>query len=104
MVSIRYHQIYKPAETILKQTENLTLAQKEKVAKDIAKKNAKESAKADKALQKKLATHVTIKRIERSKRKYVTAIHGLQAFEIDNKKVSKELGKRVCGRVMSFIF
>ena len=37
---------------------------------------------------------VTIKRIERTKRKYVTAIHGLEAFSIDLKKAAKQLAGR----------
>ena len=37
---------------------------------------------------------MTIKRVERNKRKYVTAVSGLEAFSLDLKKVSKELGKK----------
>ena len=37
---------------------------------------------------------VTIKRIERTKRKHVTAIHGLEAFSIDLKKAAKQLAGR----------
>jgi len=37
---------------------------------------------------------VTIKRIERTKRKHVTAIHGLEAFGIDLKKAAKQLATR----------
>lgn len=37
---------------------------------------------------------VTIKRIERNKRKHITAIHGLEAFGIDLKKAAKQLASK----------
>lgn len=37
---------------------------------------------------------VTIRRIERTKRKHVTTIHGLEAFFIDLKKAAKQLAGR----------
>ena len=41
---------------------------------------------------------VVIKRIERNKRKYVTSIHGLEAFGIDLKKAAKQFaGKFATG-------
>ena len=44
--------------------------------------------------EKRAASKVTIKRIERNKRKYVTAVSGLEAFGLDLKKVAKEFGKK----------
>ncbi|KAI0722515.1 eukaryotic translation initiation factor 1-like protein [Earliella scabrosa] len=67
----------------------LSLEAQEKLEKDTAKKEAKAEAKADAALKKKMASQVTIKRIERNKRKHVTAIHGLEAFDVDLKKAAK---------------
>ncbi|RDX55350.1 eukaryotic translation initiation factor 1-like protein [Polyporus arcularius HHB13444] len=67
----------------------LSLEAQEKLEKDTAKKEAKAEAKADAALKKKMASTVTIKRIERNKRKHVTAIHGLEAFDVDLKKAAK---------------
>lgn len=32
--------------------------------------------------------------MERNKRKYVTAVSGLEAFGLDNKKVAKDFGKK----------
>ncbi|KAM5542377.1 hypothetical protein V8D89_003836 [Ganoderma adspersum] len=64
----------------------LSLEAQEKLDKDTAKKEAKAEAKADAALKKKM---VTIKRIERNKRKHVTAVHGLEAFDVDLKKAAK---------------
>ena len=37
---------------------------------------------------------MTIKRVERNKRKYVTAVSGLEAFGLDLKKVAKDFGKK----------
>lgn len=37
---------------------------------------------------------MTIKRVERNKRKYVTAVSGLEAFGLENKKVAKDFGKK----------
>jgi density-regulated protein len=37
---------------------------------------------------------VTIKRIERNKRKYVTSVSGLEAFGLELKKVAKDFGKK----------
>jgi len=72
----------------------LSLEAQSKLEKETAKKEAKAEAKADAALKKKMASTVTIKRIERTKRKHVTAIHGLEAFSIDLKKAAKQLAGR----------
>lgn len=37
---------------------------------------------------------MTIKRVERNKRKYVTEVSGLELFGLDLKKVAKEFGKK----------
>lgn len=37
---------------------------------------------------------MTIRRIERTKRKHVTAIHGLDAFSIDLKKAAKQFASK----------
>lgn len=37
---------------------------------------------------------VTIKRIERNKRKHITSVSGLEAFGLDLKKMAKEFGKK----------
>ncbi|KAF8886934.1 translation initiation factor SUI1, partial [Infundibulicybe gibba] len=72
----------------------LSLEAQTKLEKDTAKKEAKAEAKADAALKKKLASQITIKRIERNKRKHVTSIHGLEAFEIDLKKAAKQFASK----------
>lgn len=54
--------------------------------------------KAEAAEAKAAATiassKVIIKRVERNKRKFVTAVSGLEAFGLENKKVAKDLGKK----------
>ncbi|EMD40297.1 hypothetical protein CERSUDRAFT_79971 [Gelatoporia subvermispora B] len=67
----------------------LSVEAQSKLEKDTAKKEAKAEAKAEATMKKKMASQVTIKRIERNKRKYVTSIHGLEAFDVDLKKAAK---------------
>ncbi|KAK2459957.1 hypothetical protein APHAL10511_008042 [Amanita phalloides] len=72
----------------------MSLEAQNKLEKDVADKEAKAEAKADAALKKKLASHVIIKRIERNKRKHVTAIGGLEAFGVDLKKAAKQFASK----------
>jgi density-regulated protein DRP1 len=44
--------------------------------------------------EKRATSKVLIKRVERNKRKYVTAVQGLELFGLDLKKVAKEFGKK----------
>ncbi|RPD67415.1 eukaryotic translation initiation factor 1-like protein [Lentinus tigrinus ALCF2SS1-7] len=83
-----YNKFYSE-EALQAKIGTLSLEAQEKLEKDTAKKEAKAEAKADAALKKKMASQVTIKRIERNKRKHVTAIHGLEAFDVDLKKAAK---------------
>jgi len=41
-----------------------------------------------------MTSKVVIRRVERNKRKYVTAVSGLEAHGLDLKKVAKDFGKR----------
>ncbi|RHZ78338.1 hypothetical protein Glove_166g233 [Diversispora epigaea] len=62
------------------------------------RKKAKEAAKIERELQKKMASKVIITRIARNKRKCVTSIYGLENFDIDLKKASKTFAtKFACG-------
>ncbi|KIL64000.1 hypothetical protein M378DRAFT_24773 [Amanita muscaria Koide BX008] len=72
----------------------MSLEAQSKLEKDAVEKEAKADAKADAALKKKLASQITIKRIERNKRKHVTAIHGLEAFGVDLKKAAKQFASK----------
>ena len=72
----------------------LSVDAQKRAAKDAAKKEAKAAAAESKAAEKRETSKVLIKRIERNKRKYVTAVSGLEAFGLDLKKVSKDFGKK----------
>ncbi|KAI5479008.1 hypothetical protein MNV49_004412 [Pseudohyphozyma bogoriensis] len=72
----------------------LTVEQREQLDKDLAKKERKEEAKAEKEKAKLAAAKVIITRIERNKRKYVTSVKGLELFDIDLKKASKYFATR----------
>ncbi|KAG1837497.1 translation initiation factor SUI1 [Suillus subalutaceus] len=85
---------YYSDEALQSKIGTLSLEAQAKLEKDTAKKEAKAEAKADAAHKKKMASQVSIKRIERNKRKHVTAIHGLEAFDIDLKKAAKFLAQK----------
>ncbi|KAI9478136.1 MAG: translation initiation factor SUI1 [Benjaminiella poitrasii] len=61
-------------------------------------KSAKLEAKLEREIKKKMASRVIIKRIERTKRKSVTTIFGLDVFGVDLKKAAKMFANRfACG-------
>ncbi|KAJ1333044.1 density-regulated protein [Microdochium nivale] len=88
-----YSQIWS-SEALEAATASLSLDAQKRAAKDAQKKTA-QAAKAEQKHADKVANSVvTIKRIERNKRKYVTTVAGLEAFNLDLKKVAKEFGKK----------
>ncbi|EIW76524.1 eukaryotic translation initiation factor 1-like protein [Coniophora puteana RWD-64-598 SS2] len=91
--SAQYDKHYSE-EALQSKLGTLSLEAQKKLEKDVAKKEAKAEAKADAALKKKMSSPVTIKRIERNKRKHVTAVHGLEAFDIELKKAAKFFAQR----------
>ncbi|KAF8839307.1 density-regulated protein DRP1 [Paxillus ammoniavirescens] len=88
------HEKYYSDEALQSKLGTLSLEAQAKLEKDTAKKEAKAEAKADAALKKKMASQISIRRIERNRRKFVTAVHGLEAFEIDLKKAAKFLAQK----------
>ena len=83
-----------PIEAINASLSTLSLDAQKRAAKDAAKKAAKATAAEERLAEKKASSKILIKRVERNKRKYVTAVSGLEAFGLDLKKVSKDFGKR----------
>ncbi|KFA48563.1 hypothetical protein S40293_00392 [Stachybotrys chartarum IBT 40293] len=75
-------------------TASLSVEAQKRAAKDAQKKTAKAEAAEQKHADKIATSVVTIKRIERNKKKFVTAIIGLEAFDLELKKVSKDLAKK----------
>lgn len=68
-------------------TASLSVEAQKRAAKD-AQKKAAQAEKAEQKQASKMANSViTIKRVERNKRKFVTAVQGLEAFNLDLKKV-----------------
>lgn len=55
-------------------------AEEKKDRSQVKDKSAQLEAKLEKENQKKMQSHVIIKRVERTKRKCVTTIHGLEVF------------------------
>ncbi|KAK7696114.1 hypothetical protein QCA50_000757 [Cerrena zonata] len=88
-----YNKFYSE-EALQAKLGTLSLEAQTKLEKDTAAKEAKAEKKADAALKKKMASQVTIKRIARNKNKYVTAVHGLEAFGVDLKKAAKQFAQK----------
>lgn len=93
---LRQTLFFNVVEALEERTANLTIStdQEAKLSKDLAKKEAKQAAKQSKLEAEKAASKVIIKRIERGKRKYVTAIANLQTFDVDIKKAAKLLANK----------
>ncbi|KAG9005039.1 Translation machinery-associated protein 22 [Tulasnella sp. JGI-2019a] len=88
------YQKYYSDDALQSKVSALSIEAQSKLEKDTAKKEAKAEAKAEAEAKKKQAAKVTIKRIERNKRKYVTSIHGLETFGIDLKKAAKQFATK----------
>ncbi|KAF2013154.1 RNA binding protein-like protein Tma22 [Aaosphaeria arxii CBS 175.79] len=81
-------------EAIEQNLSTLSLEAQKRAEKDSQKKAAKAAASEARAQEQRDNSKVLIKRIERNKRKYVTAVQGLEAFGLDIKKVAKDFGKK----------
>jgi density-regulated protein DRP1 len=88
-----YEEIWSE-EALEAATASLSLDAQKRAARDAQKKAAKAEAAEAKEADKLAKSVVTIKRIERNKKKYVTAVIGLEAFGLELKKVAKDLGKK----------
>ncbi|KAK5117714.1 Translation machinery-associated protein 22 [Meristemomyces frigidus] len=73
---------------------NLSLDAQKRAEKDAQKKATKAAAAETREAERLANSKVTIKRVERNKRKYVTEVSGLEQFGLDLKKVAKEFGKK----------
>jgi len=83
------YEKYWSDEALAKKIGTLSVEKQKALDADIVKKEAKAEAKAEAAEKKKKESKITIKRIERNKRKHVTSVQGLEAFGVDLKKASK---------------
>ncbi|KAF8455653.1 translation initiation factor SUI1 [Terfezia claveryi] len=92
-----YQALYSE-EAVAATLSTLSVEAQAKAEKDSAKKAAK-AAKAEQAeAEKKATSKIILKRVERTKRKHVIVVSGLEAFGLDLKKVAKEMGKKfACG-------
>ncbi|EHK25018.1 uncharacterized protein TRIVIDRAFT_168825 [Trichoderma virens Gv29-8] len=88
-----YERIWSP-EALEAAASSLSIDAQKRAAKDAQKKAAKAEAAEQKQATKLATSVVTIKRIERNKKKFVTAVIGLEAFGLDLKKVAKDFGKK----------
>ncbi|KAL9137757.1 MAG: hypothetical protein Q9175_001030 [Cornicularia normoerica] len=81
-------------EAITASLSTLSVDAQKRAEKDSKKKEAKAAAAEAREAEAKKEAMVYIKRVERNKRKYVTAVSGLEAHGMDLKKVAKEFGKK----------
>lgn len=81
-------------EAIEASMSTLSVDARKRAEKDSAKKEAKAAAAEKREKEAKEEAMVYIKRVERNKRKYVTAVSGLEAHGLDLKKVAKDFGKK----------
>ncbi|KAF2468227.1 density-regulated protein DRP1 [Lindgomyces ingoldianus] len=88
------HEKLYSQEAIEQNLSTLSLEAQKRAEKDSQKKAAKAASAEAKAEELRATSKVLIKRIERNKRKYVTAVQGLEAFGLDIKKVAKDFGKK----------
>ncbi|GAA5812221.1 hypothetical protein MFLAVUS_005671 [Mucor flavus] len=96
-----YEQIYGGVQAVTEGVEKATIEDETVDKKDrslVKDKSAKLEAKLERENKKKMASRVLIKRIERTKRKCVTTIYGLDIFGVDLKKAAKMFANRfACG-------
>ncbi|KAH7076827.1 RNA binding protein-like protein Tma22 [Paraphoma chrysanthemicola] len=81
-------------EVIEQNLSALSLDAQKRAEKDSQKKAAKAASAEARRAEELASSKILIKRIERNKRKYVTAVQGLEAFGLDIKKVAKDFGKK----------
>ncbi|KAI9824217.1 MAG: Translation machinery-associated protein 22 [Thelocarpon impressellum] len=81
-------------EAVGKAMSSLSVDAQKRAAKDADKKAAKAEAAEAREHEKKMTAKILIKRVERNKRKYVTAVSGLEAHGLDLKRVAKDFGKK----------
>lgn len=86
--------IFHEKAAITASLSTLSVDAQKRAQKDTLKKEARALALEAKETEAKKAAKVLIKRVERNKRKYVTAVSGLEAHGMDLKKVAKEWGKK----------
>lgn len=73
---------------------SLSLEKKEEIEQKFTKQRAKEEARAQRELSKKLSSKIVLNRIERSKRKHAISIVGLEHWGTDLKKLAKIFASR----------
>jgi density-regulated protein DRP1 len=81
-------------EAIEQNLSALSVDAQKRAEKDSQKKAAKAASAEARRAEELASSKILIKRIERNKRKYVTAVQGLEAFGLDIKKVAKDFGKK----------
>ncbi|EMC93392.1 hypothetical protein BAUCODRAFT_239124 [Baudoinia panamericana UAMH 10762] len=82
------------ADATANSLSTLSVDAQKRAEKDAQKKAAKAEAAEARESEKRAASKIYIKRVERNKRKFVTEVSGLEQFGLDLKKIAKEFGKK----------
>jgi len=85
---------YYSEEALTAKASALTLEQRNKLAASTAKKESKADAKARAEQEKLKDRKLIVKRVERTKRKYITVIQGLESFNIELKAAAKVFAQK----------
>ncbi|RXW20399.1 hypothetical protein EST38_g5454 [Candolleomyces aberdarensis] len=88
------YEKYYSEDALAARLGTISLEAQSALEQDTAKKEAKAEAKAEAEMKKKMSSQVIIKRMERTKRKHVTVISGLDKFGIDLKKAAKQFASK----------
>ncbi|UPX11803.1 Translation machinery-associated protein 22 [Ascochyta rabiei] len=88
------HEVLYSQEALAQNLSSLSVEAQKRAEKDAVKKANKAASAEKREAETRASSKIIIKRIERNKRKYVTAVSGLEAFGLDMKKVSKDFGKK----------
>ena len=82
------------ADAVAANLSTLSVEAQKRAERDAQKKAAKAEAAEARESERLAHAKVTIHRIERNKRKYVTTVQGLEEYGLELKKVGKEMGKK----------
>jgi len=82
------------ADAVAANLSTLSVDAQKRAERDAQKKAAKAEAAEARESERLAHAKITIHRIERNKRKYVTTVQGLEEYGLELKKVGKEMGKK----------
>ncbi|KAL1926212.1 hypothetical protein VTP01DRAFT_6077 [Rhizomucor pusillus] len=96
-----YNKLYGDVDAVTEKVAQVSVEESEAGRSNrtfVKDKSAQLEAKLERENQKKKTSRVLVKRVERTKRKCITIVHGLEVFDVDLKKAAKMFANRfACG-------